>query len=82
MFCSYRRDGAPAGRMAAAIRVSRPVRPKACPLWLRFVHRRVREAIGVGVQRAADVLEGDAADLVREQARLGVQRLQPGCFTL
>jgi hypothetical protein len=29
------------------------------------------------VVRAADVLEGDAADLVRQQPRLRVQRLQP-----
>ena len=34
------------------------------------------------VERAADVLEGDAADLVREHARLRVQRLQPGVLHL
>ena len=56
---------------------------RAGPDWLAtaqsvsfVVHRRVGEPIGVRVERAADVLERDAADLVRQQPRLGVQRLQ------
>src|SRR5262249_34161722 len=44
----------------------------------RVVHRGVGEAIGVGVLRAAHVLERDRADLVREQARPGVQGNQAG----
>ena len=51
-------------------------RPRAIRRFRRVVHSRVGEPIGVGVQRAADVLERDAADLVREQPRPGVQRLQ------
>ena len=47
-----------------------------------LVHSRVRESIGVGVQRAANVLESHAADLVCEQARPGMQRLQSGVLHL
>src|SRR4051794_21000593 len=46
------------------------------------VHRGVREAIGVRVHRAADVLEGNAADFVRQRARPRVQRLQSGVLHL
>ena len=44
----------------------------------RLVHRLVREAIGVLVELAADVLERHAADAARQRARLLVERLQPG----
>ena len=46
-------------------------------LVFRFVHGRIREAIGVGVQGAADVFVRHLADFVGEEARSGVQRLQP-----
>ncbi len=36
----------------------------------------------MGIQGAADVLERHAADFVREEARSGVQRLQPGVLHL
>ena len=44
------------------------------------IHRRVRQPIGVFVRLAADVLERDAAEGGRQQAGLGVQRLQAGDF--
>ena len=40
------------------------------------VHRGVREAIRVGVERSADVLERDPSDFVRQQPGLCVQRLK------
>jgi hypothetical protein len=48
---------------------------------LRLVHGRVCKSIGVGVQRAANVLEGHAADFAcgRRPARSGCS---PAFFTL
>ena len=49
----------------------------------RRVHRLVGEPIGVGIERAADALEGDAADLVRDQRGLcAYSGCNPGCLTL
>ena len=55
---------------------------RGAQVFRRGVHGRVRQPIGVRVRVAADVLEGDAADLVGEQPRLGVQRLQARMLTL
>ena len=47
------------------------------PKFLGFVHAEIREPVGVLVEFAGDVLERDAPDLMREQGRLCVERLQP-----
>ena len=45
-----------------------------------LVHSRIRQAIGVRIGFAANVLERHAADFVREQASFRVQRHQPRIF--
>jgi hypothetical protein len=52
------------------------IRGRGFPVWAWSI--AAFAMIGVGVQRAANVLEGHAADLVCEQARPGMQRLQSG----
>ena len=44
---------------------------------LEGVHRGIRETVGVRVARTADVLEGDLADIAREDARARDFGVQP-----
>ena len=71
LFCSYRRDGKAAGRIAAAIRAF------AAPSIAAFASRSACAFL-----RAPDVLEVHVAELVREQPRFGVQRLEAGVLHL
>ena len=47
---------------------------------LTVIHRFIGQPIGVRVPLAADVLETDMSNLVREERGFGVQGLEPGVF--
>src|SRR5258705_12794900 len=82
-FCpSCARPAIPARSVRSAV-MARP--PGAWPApsgARRLVHRLVSKAIGVRVGLAPDVLERDASDLVREEPRPGVERLETGVLHL
>ena len=47
-----------------------------------LVHRRIGEAVGVGVRLPPDVLERDAADVAGQERRRSMERLQAGVLHL